>query len=244
MSSGGVQKEKNKQFFRVLAICHDVIAEKLDGKVKLSASSPDDEALVCAADYFGYSFTDRRDKYCIVYDKNNSVEEEIEVLNIIEFSSKRKRMSVIIRDMDHSIKILTKGADTVMLPRLRGGQDALVQKTERDMVEFSVEGLRCLYIAQNVLKEKDYLTWAEAYKNARYGYLSLDMVHGYGVDVCFVCCGLYGIYVSKHVYLVLSAERILVRLRRRRRVSRTRLRILRTKSNRCCTCITQTIHTH
>ena len=38
----------------------------------------------------------------------------IEILNIIEFTSSRKRMSVIIRDPDGKIKVLTKGADSVL----------------------------------------------------------------------------------------------------------------------------------
>jgi magnesium-transporting ATPase (P-type) len=36
--------------------------------------------------------------------------------------SQRKRMSVIIKDSDGQIKILTKGADSVMMHRLRPGQ--------------------------------------------------------------------------------------------------------------------------
>ena len=40
--------------------------------------------------------------------------ESIEILNIIEFTSSRKRMSVIIREPDGRIKVLTKGADSVL----------------------------------------------------------------------------------------------------------------------------------
>lgn len=167
MAAGGVQKEKNKQFYRTLGICHDVIPEKLNGTVKFSASNPDDEALVCAAEYFGFKFADRRDKYCVIFNKENGVEEEVELLASIEFSSKRKRMSVVIRDTDHQIKVLTKGADTVMVPRLKPNQDELLRVTERDMKEFSVEGLRCLYIAQAIVKDKDYTKWAEDYRHAR-----------------------------------------------------------------------------
>ena len=39
---------------------------------------------------------------------------EYELLNIIEFSSMRKRMSVIVRDTKGEIKLLTKGADSVL----------------------------------------------------------------------------------------------------------------------------------
>lgn len=41
------------------------------------------------------------------------------VLHVLGFTSDRKRMSVIIRAEDGTIKIICKGADTTMLPRLR-----------------------------------------------------------------------------------------------------------------------------
>jgi phospholipid-transporting ATPase len=119
MTANGAQKQKNVEFFRILAICHDVIPEKVDGKVKLSASNPDDEALVCSAEYFGFAFCDRVDKMCFVKNRETGATEEIEMLCVIPFTSKRKRMSVIIRDVDKKIKLLCKGADTAMLPRLR-----------------------------------------------------------------------------------------------------------------------------
>eukprot|EP01039_Chlorochromonas_danica_P007893 gene7893-8706_t len=175
MKAGGLQKERIQQFFRTLAICRDVIPEKVDGVIRLSASNPDDEALVCAAEYFGYRFADRREKYCVVFNTETNVEEEVEVLATIEFSSQRKRMSVIIRDcMDHQIKILTKGADTVMRPRLKRGQDDILEATERDMITFSIEGLRCPYIAAAVIKERDYQQWAEEYKAARGNLKEID----------------------------------------------------------------------
>ncbi|KAJ1410249.1 hypothetical protein B484DRAFT_402969, partial [Ochromonadaceae sp. CCMP2298] len=121
----GPQKGKIQEFYRILAICHDVIPEKVEGKIKLSASNPDDEALVCAAEYFGFRFTDRVDKMSVVHNRESGVDEQVETLCVLAFTSKRKRMSVIIRDIDGKIKIFCKGADTTMLPRLRAGQDTL-----------------------------------------------------------------------------------------------------------------------
>eukprot|EP01038_Epipyxis_sp_PR26KG_P007375 gene7375-10046_t len=168
MSMNGAQKECIQDFFRVLAICHDVIPERVDGKIKLSASNPDDDALVCAAEYFGFAFQDRKDKFCILYNKAKDIVEEIEILNTIEFTSKRKRMSVIIRDStDHQIKILTKGADSVMMERLKPGQDFLVSQTDKDMREFSIEGLRCLVIGVGIISESDYSRWNHEYNKAR-----------------------------------------------------------------------------
>uniref|UniRef100_A0A7S3HLE4 Phospholipid-transporting ATPase n=2 Tax=Spumella elongata TaxID=89044 RepID=A0A7S3HLE4_9STRA len=162
-AANGAQKQKNNEFFRILAICHDVIPEKVDGQIKLSASNPDDEALVCASEYFGFQFVDRADKMCIIHNRETGQDEEVETLAVIPFTSKRKRMTVIIRDVDNKIKLYCKGADTIMLPRLRAGQDALVNKTNKDMRDFAVEGLRCLIIASNVLTTQDFEQWNNAY---------------------------------------------------------------------------------
>ncbi len=104
------QKNKVNEFYRYIAVCHEVIAERLEGgKIKLSAPNPDDEALVCAAAYFGYEFKDRRDRFTIVHEVATGRDLEIEVLYTIPFTSARKRMSVIIRDVDKTIRIITKG---------------------------------------------------------------------------------------------------------------------------------------
>ena len=43
---------------------------------------------------------------------------EYEILNVCEFNSTRKRMSVVVRTPEGGIKLLCKGADTVILERL------------------------------------------------------------------------------------------------------------------------------
>lgn len=174
VGANGPQKEKIQNFFRLLAICHDVIPERIDGKIKLSASNPDDDALVCAAGYFGYQFSDRKDKVCIVKNREFNVNEEVKILNTIEFSSKRKRMSVIIRDIDGQIKVMTKGADTVMYERLRPGQDFLLRQTDEHMRSYAVEGLRCLLVGFSIVKEKDYVKWSDDYHKASTDLSQLD----------------------------------------------------------------------
>lgn len=167
LRGGGVQADKLRQFFRVLSICHDVIPEKgRDGKVKLSASNPDDEALVCASEYFGFRFSDRRDKFSVIMNAERGSEELVEVLEVVAFTSKRKRMSVVVRDTDGLIKIFTKGADSVMMDRLRANQDFLVDQTDTHMRDFSIEGLRCLIISYAVISDKNFLEWHKQYRSA------------------------------------------------------------------------------
>jgi magnesium-transporting ATPase (P-type) len=41
------------------------------------------------------------------------------LLNLIEFNSTRKRMSVVVRDSKGVIKCLCKGADSILFPLLK-----------------------------------------------------------------------------------------------------------------------------
>ena len=57
----------------------------------------------------------------IVNDKNMGIVYKYELLNVIEFTSTRKRMSVIVKDQNNKVICMTKGADSIIVPRLRNG---------------------------------------------------------------------------------------------------------------------------
>jgi len=160
------QSKKIEDFFRVLAVCHSINSEKVPNsdQVVYSASSPDDEALVCGAKYFGWEFRDRQDGCALIRckAKNNEID-KYEILEVMEFSSKRKRMSVILKDRNGKLLVFSKGADTVMQPRLKKGQEELWKKTSDHMLKFAIEGFRTLVIAQSHLDEKFYLNWQEKF---------------------------------------------------------------------------------
>jgi magnesium-transporting ATPase (P-type) len=46
-----------------------------------------------------------------------------ELLAVLEFSSDRKRMSVVVRGPQGRLQLISKGADNVMLARLAGAQE-------------------------------------------------------------------------------------------------------------------------
>lgn len=165
-SNNSSERDHTKRFFRILALCHDTIPERLDGKIRLSASNPDDEALVCAATYFGFEFKDKEDKHVIIQNAHSGEEERVEMLDTIGFTSKRKRMSVIIRDIDGLIKMFIKGADSAMIPRLAGQQEEILQLTDEHMRQYAVEGMRCLVVGQKVIPESEYQEWHIRYMGA------------------------------------------------------------------------------
>ena len=49
---------------------------------------------------------------------NTGARRTFKVLNVIEFTSTRKRMSIIVRTPEGQIKLMSKGADSMILERL------------------------------------------------------------------------------------------------------------------------------
>lgn len=112
-------------FILAMALCHTCMPEKdQDGDVTFQAASPDEAALVNAAKELGYLVVDRQAntitiKTMLGRQNNESKYEVYEILNVIEFSSVRKRMSVIMRMPDQRICVICKGADTTLMNLLR-----------------------------------------------------------------------------------------------------------------------------
>lgn len=114
---------KARHFILCIALCHTCLPEVDEkGAITFQAASPDELALVDAARDLGFLVIDRPAQ-CIklqLADSNGPpVTESYEILDVIEFSSKRKRMSIIIRMPDGRTCIFTKGADSSILPRLK-----------------------------------------------------------------------------------------------------------------------------
>ncbi|TRX89907.1 hypothetical protein FHL15_009179 [Xylaria flabelliformis] len=112
-----------RQFLLCIALCHTCLPERSeDGSIIFQAASPDEVALVQAAQDMGYLLIDRPAqsiKLRITDQSGEPVVETYEVLKVIEFSSNRKRMSIVVRMPDRRICVICKGADNVIMSRLR-----------------------------------------------------------------------------------------------------------------------------
>jgi phospholipid-transporting ATPase len=106
-----------KQMLLHLALCHTVVVDYKEGKQFYNASSPDELALVNAAKYFSYSFQGRDDDNNIELEVDGN-QERVELLNVIEFTSLRKRMTVFLKTPEGNVKVMCKGADSIILARL------------------------------------------------------------------------------------------------------------------------------
>ena len=153
-----------EKFVHILALCHTIIVENKDGNITYNASSPDELALINAARYFGMVFESRDENNRIVlYDKRKNTRVEFHLLNVIEFTSTRKRMSVIVKTSDNKIYCLTKGADSIILPRLKPGQEEIKAHTLKYIEEYANEGLRTLLLVQKEVDSDFYLDWNRKY---------------------------------------------------------------------------------
>lgn len=163
-------------FWTVLALCHTALVsvDPHSGAIQYKAQSPDEAALVQAAADVGFVFRGRDREVLTLQTPfaHDDKYERYELLNILDFTSARKRMSVIIRKLgdhdehDGQLYLLSKGADNVIMERLRPGQEAFMRETEDHLMEFASEGLRTLTLAYKAVPEAQYEAWAKRYHEA------------------------------------------------------------------------------
>ena len=106
-----------------------------DENLEYQASSPDELALVQAARDLGFVVFNRQNSQLIIKSYPDGFEadpimETYEVLDVIEFSSARKRMSVVVKFPDGRICIVCKGADNIILEKLRNSDLAKLKAKE------------------------------------------------------------------------------------------------------------------
>ena len=112
----------------------------------------------------GFSFNARSPSSVIINALGK--EEEYQVLNVLEFNSTRKRMSVIVRSPAGVIKLYCKGADNVIYDRLSKGKQPFAAATEQHLKRFAGDGLRTLCLGVAQLTEEDYQAWSKIYHAA------------------------------------------------------------------------------
>ncbi|XAR68703.1 Phospholipid-translocating ATPase [Bertholletia excelsa] len=178
----GDERNAAHEFFLTLATCNTVIPVRTQSTspscmdsdlhkdseaIDYQGESPDEQALVLAASVYGYTLFERTSRH-IVIDVNNE-KLRLEVLGLHEFDSVRKRMSVVIRLPDNSVKVLVKGADTSMWSILKkdsAEDDHIRHATQSHLNEYSSEGLRTLVIAARDLTDTELEEWQWLYEDA------------------------------------------------------------------------------
>jgi phospholipid-transporting ATPase len=124
LQGGHESSSKIREFLVALATCQTVVPEKSasTGKIVYQSESPDEGALVFAAQCFGFFFKVRKASF-ITVEEFDVGDQEYEVLNVNKFNSKRKRMSIVLRRPNGSIVLYCKGADSVMMQRIQNSSN-------------------------------------------------------------------------------------------------------------------------
>ena len=136
-----------------------------------TGQSPDEVALARAAANNGVAFMGSNKTIYTLRVRNSEdnmwYEQQFEVLATLEFSSDRRRMSVIVRRPDGRVSLLCKGADYIVAHRLEAATtQQLREATQADINSFSRTGLRTLMLAHRELNKKSYKTWAKKWQSA------------------------------------------------------------------------------
>ncbi|XP_022615153.1 phospholipid-transporting ATPase IC-like [Seriola dumerili] len=156
----GQQCPFSRHFLRALSLCHTVMAEWKEGELApvYQAASPDEEALVGAARELGWVFLSRTRDFIIVSELG--VTRQYQLLALLDFTSKRRRMSVLVREPEGGLKLYCKGADIVILERLQR-DCAYQERTERSLELFAQACLRTLCVAVRSVPEASWEQWSK-----------------------------------------------------------------------------------
>ena len=152
------------EFMLCLTLCNTVIIDNKEreksGNINYQGSSPDEISLVYFARSQNYILTDRSIDKTITLNINNE-EKYFTLLNTLEYSSERKRMSVIIKNPEGKIILYSKGADSIIEKLLSFNSKFTdeYKSTIKNLELFAKKGLRTLMLAYRVIEEDEYIKW-------------------------------------------------------------------------------------
>ncbi len=163
-----------------LTLCHNVQLD-LTSKENYNASSPDELSFIkfCAKlgiIFEGDEFIKQDNTTKIIRKISHFIDSEkyliknYELLQTLEFDSKRKRMSVIVRNIKTNEYILyCKGADSSMFKKLHQEQSQTEElyNSEKFLYKFSCNGWRTLVLGYRILTKKQYEIYQDMLNIAR-----------------------------------------------------------------------------
>ncbi|KAK6919100.1 P-type ATPase, N-terminal [Dillenia turbinata] len=152
------------RFLSIMAICNTVVPTKSkSGTISYKAQSQDEDALVNAAANLHMALVSKSGNMIEINYNGSSV--QYELLDTLEFTSDRKRMSVVVRDCQNGkVILMSKGADEAILPYSDPGQHTKI--FSEAVEQYAQLGLRTLCLAWRELMEDEYREWSLMFKEA------------------------------------------------------------------------------
>ena len=167
-----LEKQKNiiEHFWYALSLCNScTIQSNDDGTDEYICVSPDSIELVKCAKDQGWCLIESGSSSIkrIRLGKNGLIRNDIEKLQLIEFTSERKRETIIVKDRG-IIKVYVKGADSIIESRLsKKTPESILKQCKYYVNKFSTQGFRTLFIAMRILSQKEYDEFEEILKKAK-----------------------------------------------------------------------------
>jgi phospholipid-transporting ATPase len=158
------------EYFLTMAACNTIVPTIIEGArlIDYQGESPDEQALVSAAAAYGYALIERTSGHIVIDILGER--QRLDVLGLHEFDSVRKRMSVVVRCPDNTVKVLVKGADSSMLNIMsktsNNSQVTYMEATENQMHEYASQGLRTLVVGAKNLSDEELEEWQHSYEEA------------------------------------------------------------------------------
>ena len=153
-----------EHFWTALSLCHTCSVEVSDdGEEEYICVSPDSIELVKAAKSQGWKFEEsgKPDDRIVALGEEGDKKINYEKLQVIEFSSDRKRETIIVRTPEGKIILYCKGADSIIEQRLsKNSNQQILSQCKYYVDKFSALGLRTLFIAMKIISENEYKSFS------------------------------------------------------------------------------------
>lgn len=154
------QKTELINALSLLGLCHTIVIEEPG---VFNAESPDEMAFVSFAKLTGFEFLGMNDENLMMVNELGTVK-TYQLLDVFEFNSDRKRMSVIIKDESGKIKLMSKGADNIMEERLDQTSMQKLPPLKANLDKFAEQGFRTLLLGSKNLSSSEYEAFKSEYE--------------------------------------------------------------------------------
>jgi len=153
-----------KRFMETIVLCNTVFSSINEaGVVHYRSQSPDEEALVNFAKEMGFVLLNRDHESIKI--KEFGEEKNYQILQVLEFTSSRRRMSIIIKSNENEeILILSKGGDDAIFSMLE--HKSKIDSYKNSVKILADEGLRTMCMAYKTISQAEYEQWRNEYDEA------------------------------------------------------------------------------